>query len=302
MLRQLRILRIIAAVGTATALALTALALAGQRQAKYSSYMMTESQYAYAYYQGAARHYIYSGGITLWNGGATFYGPSGSKVPIKNLTLEVQGSLSQAAIRYQNTTYKIDFDSNLVCSLAKFIDRDAYIIYTIPVVEENADYFAQNGLVKMRGVYVAKEFATAELAGFLDYVDLDTDTVALPDKFKRPIINDSNGVNRGRNEASRRITKRGTYTNADFHVNYQVFLRQNARSPEVDIAGLPLQYIWSVGEDGKAVITDVEVYADARQKGDLQYRAIQLFQTAAVFRQFQRERPANFSQFLQSAC
>jgi hypothetical protein len=299
---MLRQIRIIAAVGTAIALALASLAFAGQRQAEYSSYMMTQSQYAFAYYQGAARDYAYSGGVTLWNGGATFYAPSGSKVPIKDLRLDVQGPLSPAAIRYKDNSYKIDFDPNLVCPLAQFINRDVYIIYTLPVVERDADYFAKNGLVKMHGAYVAKEFATEELANFLRGVDLGTETTRLPDEYKRPIISDSNGLARGRTEAGRRETDAGTYTNADFHVNYQVFLRPDAHSPEVDIAGLPLQYIWSVGEDGKAVITDIEVYTDAEQKGDLQYKAIQLFQTAAIFRQFHRERAGNFSQFLHAAC
>ncbi|WP_369720167.1 hypothetical protein AB8Z38_23565 [Bradyrhizobium sp. LLZ17] len=265
------------------------------RNADVSSFVNTGSGVAVAFFHSP--HYLYSGGVSLRARSLKFLTEDNSPIGISDLNLQFEENGGSVKLGYKNALYELPIEDAMVCPLAMFVARGAYTIYTIPVVRENEQYFSENGLVETGGGYVAKEFAGTKYESLLDAVDLGTETGSLPSALKKAIIDNINSGLPNLNSS-----EEGTYVNADFNIDYKAYLTKDGDRRFIDIAGLPLRYVWDVGAGEKAVIRDVEIFQFPRRQSGLQYQAVLLFQNAAVMRQFATQRSDLFQAFLKSAC
>lgn len=244
--------------------------------------------------------YKFGGGVVP-RGTAQFLSPTNQKLGAEQLELvildeaKLRNNVSDydaIGIRWQNNVYELTTQDDLIYPLMQFVQRGSYIAYTVPVLGIDKDYFEKSALMKRRGDYVAKEFMRPAHTEFLTNIDLGSKYVDIPSDIEASIKND---INR-ENDID---TKRGTFVNADFHVNYQVYLGNDANGKRVaDVGGLPLVYLWKVSERGNAIITNVGGFAFPREEFDLQYRAVLFFQTAAILRQFKLHNRAEFDRFM----
>lgn len=265
------------------------------RNADLSSFVNTGSGVAVAFFHGP--HYLYSGGVSLRAHGLQFLSEDNSVIAIEDLSLQFDATGGTVKLGYKDALYELPIEDAMVCPLAKFVSRGAYTIYTIPVVREDEKYFSDSGLVETAGGYVAKEFLGTKYVKFLDAVDLMSGTAPLPEALKKAVIDK---INSGLPNFD--SSEEGTYVNADFNIDYKAYLTKEGDRRFIDIAGLPLRYSWDVGAGEKAVIRDVEVFKFPERQSGLQYRAVLLFQNAAVLRRFATQRKDSFQVFMESAC
>lgn len=265
------------------------------RNADVSSFVNTGSGVAVAFFHSP--HFLYSGGVSLRARSLKFLTGDNSPIGINDLTLQFEENGGSVKIGYNNVLYELPIEDAMVCPLTKFVARGAYTIYTIPVVRENEQYFSANGLVEAGDGYIAKEFAGTKYESFLGDVDLGIETGSLPSALKKAIIDNINSGLPNLNSS-----EEGTYVNADFNIDYKAYLTKDGDRRFIDIAGLPLRYFWDVSAGDKAVIRDVKIFEFPQRQSGLQYKAVLLFQNAAVLRQFATQRSDSFQAFLKTAC
>jgi hypothetical protein len=277
--------------------------VAAPLEIEYSAFIFAASATSHAdiYFRD---DYQYGGGVVP-RGEAEFR-VRHEKVSVRELRLTVLNKArltnerpddDAIGIVWKGTTYPLAAADDLVLPLMKFIDRGAFIAFTMPFAAFNQEYFRDNQLLYDRQSegYVAKEFVP--YANFLCAIDATRGIRDLPARLRDNILQNTNrtGVNGW--------VRRGSYVNADFHVRYQVFLETAEKGHVANVGGLPLRYRWNIGQGG-AVIHDVQVFAfpDRKKIRNLkayehQYSAVLFFQTAAILRQFHEENPDEFTRF-----
>ena len=252
----------------------------------------------------------FAGGVAP-NGSAEFLAPEPALTKIKpselKLTVLDRRKLANdlpdydaIGIQWKGVAYKLTTDDTVLLPLMKFVASGHEIAYTIPEEEDNdPEYFKNNGLVALPVTlfeerYVAKELRDDDLVDFLDRFDVSESIVEpLDNSIKCGILGDIAKTN----TPLGKFLRRGTWVNADFHVNYKVFLETKNGSSTAAVGGLPLRYYWNVYEKGNSV-SDVEVFRFPEREHTLEYEAILFFQTAAILRQFKESNPAEFNRFL----
>lgn len=271
---------------------------AGIRRVEISRYVQPSSTRGRDFFRVHGR---YAGGVVP-RGMAEFLSPAKVRLSARQLKLVIidkaklrndQPDYDAIGIQWKGNVYKLSAQDDLIYPLMKFIQRGSYIVYTLPIVDYDEDYFRNNHLVNIGAGYIAKEFVSDGLAEFLEDVDFieDTDTEEMPDSLKARIIKQANtGIGE--------FVRFGTYVNADFHVKYQVFLDNAGGKRVADVGGLPLRYYWNVAEDGSVIVDNVKVFKFPEEEFDLQYRAVLFFQTAAILRQFKQDNRPEFDRFL----
>jgi hypothetical protein len=252
----------------------------------------------------------YGGGVVPY-GSAEFISPTNAKLTAGQLQLVIldksklrnnRTDYDAIGIRWQGKVYQLATQDDLVYPLMKFVQRGKYVAYTIAVAGFSKAYFNESGLVDVGDMslngrtfntYATKEFQAAPHVKFLQQIDLNTKVEALPANVKTMIIKDVKGAKRLSPEARSVIS----YVNADFHIEYKVFLDSANGKRVIDVGGLPLRYQWATAKGG-AIIKDVYVFQFPTRQFDLQDRAVMFFQTAAILRQFHKDNPQEFNRFL----
>lgn len=283
-------------------------AIAQVRRRIQVSKMINPSEVAGTYFSS---DFKFGGGVVP-RGAAEFVSPDNTELSAQQLELVIldnaklannQTDYDAIGLRWQGETYKLAVPDDFVYPLMKFIQRNSYIVYTIPVTGTDNTYFGRNGLVPFRRVrlgedvymaYAALEFTAARQKEFLHGVDF-AKTFKLSDATKAPIIDDIEGRVRGSNIPA---SQWGTYVNADFHVKYHFYMTTTDGQNVVDSDGLPLRYAFFVATDGTAIIEDIEVFAFPKTPYDFQDQAILFFQATAILRQFHEHNPRAFNRFL----
>lgn len=280
---------------------------AGQiRQAEISRFVQPASRVARGFFPKLAR---ITGGVVP-QGNATFFGPTKAKLTqpqLRRLKFVVldgnklrngEPDFDAVGIRLGTNVYRLAVQDDLIYPMMKFIQRGGDIAYTIPEdFDPDQQLLKEHGLLEVpydEGSYVAKEFSDAVHTEFLRRVDLRTETEELPADIKAQIMRGANAV--GAQVVGRDKANYGSYINADFEVNYQVYFANGNKL--IEIAGLPLRYYWR-GEDlDSPYIHNVEVFSYPEEEYDIQYRAILFFQTAAVLRKFSQFNRPEFNRFM----
>lgn len=283
-------------------------AVAQVRRRIQVSKMINPSEVAGSYFS----HDFKFGGGVVPRGAAEFVSPANTELSAQQLEFVIldqaklgddQTDYDAIGLRWQGETYKLAVPDDFVYPLMKFIQRNSYIVYTIPVTGSDKTYFDRNGLIPFKRVrlgedvymaYAALEFNSARQKEFLHRVDF-AKTYQLSDATKGPIIDDIQRRVRGSNQPASAL---GTYVNADFHVKYHFYLTTTDGQNVVDSDGLPLRYAFFVATDGTAIIDDIEVFAFPKTPYDFQDQAILFFQTTAILRQFHKDNPRAFNRFL----
>jgi hypothetical protein len=252
------------------------------------------------------------GGGVVPRGSARFWSPTNGPLGAKQLELVIldkaklgngRPDYDAIGIRWQGEVYQLGTQDDLIYALMKFVQRESYIAYTVPVAGFDEDYFKASQLVPFRNVrfpgrtlmgYVAIEFKSPRHGEFVESVDFAR-ARKMPAANKQKIIQDINTRVKG---SGKQIAGYGTYVNADFHVTYQVYLTTDRGRRVVDVGGLPLRYHFSVASDDTAIIRNVEVFSFPQDQFGLQDRAVMFFQTAALLRQFNQDNKPAFNRFL----
>lgn len=258
-------------------------------------------------FRGLAR---IAGGVVP-NGNATFFGPTEAKLTLpqlRGLKLVILDSnklrngepdFDAIGIRLGTNVYRLAVQDDLVYPMMKFIQRRGQIAYTIPGdPDPDQQLLNQHGLQKVpyaEDSYVAKEFSDPLHTDFLHEVDF-AETEELPATLKAQIIKDANAV--GAQAVGRDRANYGSYINADYEVNYQVYFAKTNGEKLIEVANVPLRYYWRAEDLGSPYIHNVEMFASPKEKYDLQYRAILFFQTAAVLRGFSQFNRPEFNRFM----
>ena len=245
-------------------------------------------------------------------GSAVFLSPSKVRLSANQIGLVIldktklkndQMDLDVIGIQWNSENYELSVPDKLIYPLLKFIQREAYIAYTIPQLGIDTSYFQENLLIKEDSEYaydssqgyVAREFNSPELIDFLRSVDISTDADdSLPSELKQSILKD---VNKNPSWDALDIEQYGSYVNADFHINYQVFLDNNGSKKTADVGGLPLRYHYDLRGNNILVIDEITMFNYPEEEFDLQYKAILFFQAAAILRQFYRDNRQEFNRF-----
>ena len=275
----------------------------GQRRKRIEiSALMQPSSEANLYFQTEGKF----GGGVVPRGSAQFVDPQNNVVAARELQLVVldkakfrnrRADYNAVGIGWKDHVYELGAPDDLIYPLMKFIQRNKFIIYTVPVAGFNRNFFTDNALRAFRRVeplgmgYVAKEFLGTQYAELLEWTDF-AETVPMSRNLQQQIlshIKTGPGV----------FTGDGSYVNADFHVNYKVFLEIEGGKRVVNVAGLPLRYFWFASKTGGGVKVDkLEVFRYPSEPLSQQDRSVMLFQTTAILRQFSKTNPKEFNRFL----
>jgi len=235
------------------------------------------------------------------HGRATFLVENPNATPVNIQELEIvfdreklkKNDTDAVGIRYRGITHWLEAPTDLFSPLVRFIDRDTFILYTIPP-EYDANYFLSNRLVHIPGTpgFIAEEFRNTRFESFFHHLDLGAETEPLDDSNKQKILANVNSP-------TDVFSRPGSFVNADFDINYQAFLTTNKAGKKVtDVAGLPLRYHFNFAESGAAIVWDVELFKYPKELSGLQYDAVVFFQTAAILRQFKKDNPPEFQRLL----
>jgi len=253
----------------------------------------------------------YGGGVVP-HGRVEFYTEKGESIPLSDISIEFRTNPNpsnqdgKVFVVNRDTEFRLGIDPRLICPLARFVERDKYIAYTIPVVAYDEYYFSRNKLSYVGHVdvgedtlptYAAVEFTPPVITDLFEYIDLraQTEPFSMEDEAIAD-INQFHGISN-----SPRTVKSGTYVNADFHIIYKAFL--DKLNPTISIEGLPLRYTWDLGDFDQPVIKKVNIFSMPKNDDDLEQReSIMFFQNAAVFRMFANEKKYDFIQFRSRAC
>ena len=248
------------------------------------------------------------GGGVVPRGSVAFIGPRNSTVNVNELQLVVldksklrnkRTDYNAIGIRWKENVYELSMPDDLVEPLMRFIQRDSFIVYTVPVAGADKQYFKQHALLPFRKVprlgmgYVAKEFLGTPYAALLEATDF-AQIKPLDRKLEKSIVSMSTtGLGRGD------FSGVGSYVNADFHVKYKVFLVTERGKRVVNVGGLPLRYHWRAATSGRGVkVYKVEVFSFPTEPFSLQDRSVMFFQTTAILRQFFNGNKTEFTRFL----
>lgn len=251
----------------------------------------------------------YGGGVVP-RGGAVFVlgeGPQSEKISPNALEIRVEipkqlfnGSVDYDSFQivHKNKAYNLDIDDEVFCRLVPFIARDAFLLFTVPPAAKGEALKAlqADGLVRCpqtllgKSVYMAKEFETTNYFDFFFWVDILSSTTKLPNDAATKIL-------AGMKKNHIKAEGDPEWVNADFHVDYLVMLRTANDKLWVDVGGVPLRYYWRLEPDSTLKVVRVEAFempSNGNRDKD-QYRAIALFQAAAILRQFKSDNPSGFA-------
>lgn len=257
-----------------------------------------------------------TGGVVL-RGNAAFYvetGGNSTPVLVKDLTLH-SGKDGAVTISRNQQSYRLDIFPNFACPLGKFVQRGAQIAYTDlrNVTEDMAKQIAERGLVESNLISrnnnsVAQEFYNTRFERLFKKAD-NAEVGDLDESIARPIIVDLNEKIGGNPNQS---FDRAAYVHADFQVTYKIYLVD--ASKEVDTEGVPLRLHLKSKSGGLPYIDRLEVFSQNWPDGVKltmgtdpdqlfsQYDVVWAFQTAAIFRAFQRSDKSAFAAFVADAC
>lgn len=287
-------------------------AIAQVRRRIQVSRSINPSPVAGTYFRGTFRF----GGGVVPRGTAQFLSPDNKGLNPSQLELVIldnaklandRTDLDAIGLKWQGQVYKLAMPDDFVYPLAKFVQRESEIAYTIPVVLFDEEYLKTRRLKDFRRVllnykyfmgYAAEEFESFSHKEFLEKLDLSRDVGEMTDADKRLIMEDIKKEVRGSNVIQDRLG--GSYVNADFHVIYHFYLTSTNGKNVVDSDGVPFRYYFRVASDNTAIIRHIQVFAfpeDARDP-KFQDQAILFFQTTAILRQLYKDNRPAFNRFL----
>jgi len=246
------------------------------------------------------------GGGVVPRGAAQFLNPQKEVIDAKQLDLVVldqakfrnrRPDYNAVGIRWKGNVYELGVPDDLIYPVMKFVQRDKYIVYTLPVAGFDKKFFADNALRPFRKVdrlgmgYVAREFVGTPYAALLEWADF-AETIPMSRKLQQQILSDIKagpGV----------FTGVSSYVNSDFHVRYKVFLEIEKGKRVVNVGGLPLRYFWTDSSTTAGVrVNKLEVFRYPSESLGPQDLAVMFFQTTAIMRQFSKSNKPEFNRFL----
>lgn len=261
-----------------------------------------------------------AGGV-IFVGASTFdltEGAGTRRLDVSSLALRV-ASNGSVLIEHAGSQFRLLLHDGLACPLARFTARQGQIAFTLPYPSVDPAEVRRLGLVPVLSnkqdpsevYYAAPEFADQRFvflfyqADFASVESLGALSDRLADRVNRMV---DETLLAARSRSSNDEGSSGWYLNADFQVTYRVKL--NTITQTAEISGVPLRYNWALSQQNTARITNVEVFkqVDGVQQtlsvgGEFsQFDVIVLYQAAAVFREFARENPDAFRQFVAQSC
>lgn len=264
---------------------------------------------------GPNGYFLIAGGVVP-HGGALFAREGGgiAETISANAITPVAKPGGGMALQFGGRDYAVGAPPGLVCPLARFVQRDGLIAYTVVhyMNEASPQAIIRAGLARRR---VAKEFDGTPFEPLLRAADFAA-TTPLPDGKAHAIaaaINESNGIGAFVLRASVESEKPvGSYINTDLQVTYKVYLMDGIQ--RVEVAGVPLRYYWELDTTGTPGVFSVEALAqnwgaDARlsdwSAADVkptQYDIVNFYQVAGLLRALHGANAQAFGTFVQQAC
>jgi hypothetical protein len=234
-----------------------------------------------------------------------------STIDIGELSLRFRrkGTHVEAGVEYQKNLYEVSIQTRMLCPLARFVVRGGYTVsMSDPVAEYETEATGlargqypvtdqKKKLIGMESMSVAKEFLGTGYEDFLQKIEGEAKSEPIPSPLKESIVS---GINASLPHAPIDYEEI-IYVYADLNVKYKAYLVKDGSRRYLDIAGLPLHYLWRA--DGESpTIYDIEVFSFPKSKVGLQYDAVVFFQNTALLRRFAAANPSDFKVFMKEAC
>ena len=283
--------------------------------AQYSSFIDPTTGQATQELFGRSGLFRIAGGVVL-GGSANFYlEQSGVDQPVLASAVELFGNQDgTVSLHYAGSSFHVAMLAGLACPLAKFVERDGIVAYTIPkyMDEESRAAMMRIGLRRHR---VAREFDGTPFESLLRAADF-AETIKLPHEMGNALsasLNNADGVDGfviyAADESEKPI---GSLINTDAQVHYHVYLMP--QNHQVETSGVPLHYYWELDHTGAAGVFAVDAFAQNWAPGThltnlsapgaqpTQYDIVNFYQTAGIFHQVHMSNPEQFKSFVGQTC
>ncbi len=251
-----------------------------------------------------------AGGVVL-GGRTNFVVQNGSAAqPIADAAIQLLADgTGGAVLRYSGAEYPVRMPAGLGCPLARFVERDGLIAYTVPrfLDEDGRRELMNLGIVRHR---IAHEFNNTPFEPLLHAADF-AQTRPVPPAIAQPLIaalNAINGVNSLIVLASD-DDPIGSMLNADVQTRYTAYLDPARHT--LEMSGVPLRYFWQYGLGETANVFSVEALAQNWPAGaglsapgaaPGQVDVANFYQSAGLFREMHLADGAAFALFTEKVC